>query len=73
MPVARHLTLETVNFGNAEEVDAFLEQMMTEGMRRVQAESAELQAKGLMDGEGNLLTTELPPDMREGAERDFGG
>jgi hypothetical protein len=73
MPVARSLTLETVNFDNPDEVNTFFEQVMSEGMRRVQAEGAELRANGVMDAEGNLLVTELPPDMREGSDRDFGG
>jgi hypothetical protein len=29
--------------------------------------------KGIIDERGNLLITELPEDMREDAERDFGG
>ena len=70
---ARCLTLKTANFGNRREVDALLEEVMNEGIRRVQVEGAELQAKGLMDADGKLLIFELPPDMREGAERDFGG
>jgi hypothetical protein len=45
MPAARHLTLETVNIGNTAEVDALLDQVMKEGMSRVQAECAELRAK----------------------------
>jgi hypothetical protein len=73
MPIAKDLTLESVDFGNRAEVHAFLEQVMDEGMRRVAIEGAELRAKGLMDAEGKLLVTELPLDMREGSERDFGG
>ena len=73
MPAAKHLTLETVDFEDRGEVDTFLGQVMAEGMLRVQAEGAELRAKGLMDANGKLLVTELPPDMREGSERDFGG
>jgi len=73
MPIAKHLTLETVNFNNPTEVNTFLEQVMDEGIRRVRAEGAELRAKGLMGADGKLLVTELPPDMREGSERDFGG
>jgi hypothetical protein len=46
---------------------------MAEGLRQVRAESEELVAKRLMDAQGNLLSTELPPDKREGSERDFGG
>jgi len=73
MPASKHLTLETVNFDDRKEVDTFLEEMMAEGMRRVRAEGAELKASGLMDADGKLLLIELPPDMREGSERDFGG
>jgi hypothetical protein len=32
----------------------------------------EKDGKGLMDADGNLLTEELPSDMREGSERGFG-
>ncbi len=73
MPAAKHLTLETVDFENHKEVETFLGQVMAEGMRRVRAEGAELRAKGLMDADGKTLVTDLPPDMREGSERDFGG
>lgn len=73
MPAAKHLTLETVDFENRAEVNAFLDRVMDEGMRLVRAEGAELRARGLMDADGKLLVTDLPPDMREGSERDFGG
>ena len=73
MPTTKRLTLETVDFGNSSEVDAFLDQVMTAGMARVRAETDELKARGLMDEDGNLLNTELPPDMKEGSDRDFGG
>ena len=73
MPTTKLLTLETVDFGNPAEVDAFLEQVMTAGIARVRAETAELKARGLMDENGKLLNTELPADMREGSDRDFGG
>ena len=73
MPTTKRLTLEDVNFHDAAEMDAFLEQVIASGMERVHAEIAELQARGLMDSEGKLLNTELPPDMREGSGLDFGG
>jgi hypothetical protein len=73
MPAAKHLTLESVNFDDRNEVDAFLGQVMAEGIRRVRAEGAELRDRGLMDADGKLLVTQLPPDMQEGSERDFGG
>jgi hypothetical protein len=64
MPAAKHLTLDTVDFNNRAQVNAFLEQVTDEGMRRVRAEGAELRANGLMDAEGKLLVTELPSDVR---------
>jgi hypothetical protein len=67
------LSVENVNFADPAEVDAFLEQVITSGMGRVRSDIAELQAKRLMDGEGKLLNAELPPDMRDGSDRDFGG
>jgi hypothetical protein len=67
------LTVESVNFSDSGEVDAFLEQVVASGMQRVRSDIAELQAKGLMDDEGKLLNAKLPPDMREGSDRDFGG
>ncbi len=73
MPVAKHLTFDTLDFTKREEVDAFIQEMITVGMRGVRAETAELQAKGILDAEGNVIDRELPPDMREGSECDFGG
>jgi hypothetical protein len=64
--------LRASNFCDAAEVGAFLEQVIDSGLQRVHSDVGELQAKGLMDGEGNLLTAELPLDMREGSDRDFG-
>ena len=32
-----------------------------------------LQEAGIIDAEGNRIRTDLPPDMREGSDRDFGG
>lgn len=72
MPTARHLTLETVNFGHPEEVDAYLKEVMGEGLRRIKSEGDELLAEGLMDANGKLLTDELPPDMHDGSRHNFG-
>jgi hypothetical protein len=73
MPGTKLLTLENVDFRNPSEVDAFLQQVIAAGMERVRCESAALKARGLMDENGNLLNTELPSDMKEGSDRDFGG
>ena len=48
MSITRNLTLETINFSDTEEVDAFLNEVMAGGLRQVRAESEELVAKGLM-------------------------
>ena len=68
MPTTQSLTIENVNFGDAAELDTFIEQVITSGMGRVRSDIADLQAKGLMDGDGKLLNTEVPPHMREDRE-----
>ena len=73
MPVTTPLSLDAVDFSNREEFDAFIQQLLAAGRILVQADIATLQAMGLMDAEGNSLSRELPPDMQEGSERDFGG
>lgn len=32
-----------------------------------------LQEAGIVDAEGNRIRKDLPPDMQEGQDRDFGG
>jgi len=73
MPIAKRLTIENVDLDDEREMDALHDQMITAGMERVRAEGDELRRRGLMDAQGNLLVKELPPDMQEGSERDFGG
>ena len=73
MLATKRLTLETVDFKDHDEVDAFFDQIIAAGMVRVGTEMAELQAKGLMDSDGKLVPDELPPDMRPDSGLDFGG
>ena len=73
MPTAKQLTIETVNLDDDREVDEFDRQVIDAGMARVRAEIKELQQKGLLDAQGKPVLQELPRDMQEGAERDFGG
>jgi hypothetical protein len=73
MPITKRLTIENVNLDDELEMDALVDQMFTTGLERVKAEGDELQRKGLLDSQGNLLVKELPADMQEGADRDFGG
>jgi hypothetical protein len=73
MPITKLLTIENVNLDDEREMDAFVDQVLTAGMERVRAEGDELRRKGLLDSQGNLLVKELPADMQDGADRDFGG
>ncbi len=73
MLATKRLTLETLDASDKEQLDAFIDQVMETGMKRVSADLAKLREAGLMDSEGRLLNTELPPDMREGSGLDFGG
>jgi hypothetical protein len=73
MPITKRLTIETVDLDDECELDAFDDQAITAGLDRVRAEGDELRRKGILDSEGNLLVKDLPADMQEGADRDFGG
>jgi len=69
----KRLTIDNVNLDDPLEMDAFDDQVITAGMQRVRAEGDELRRRGLLDEHGNLLAKELPADMKEDAQRDFGG
>jgi len=73
MAITKRLTIESVNLGDQREMDALVDQMFTAGLARVKAEGDKLRQKGLLDSQGNLVVKELPADMQEGADRDFGG
>jgi hypothetical protein len=73
MPVTKRLTIDNVNLDDDAELDAFDDQVITAGLERVRAEGDELRRRGLLDAQGNVLLKELPADMQEGADRDFGG
>lgn len=40
---------------------------------RIKAAAEELERLGIADSQGNRIRTDLPRDMEEGADRDFGG
>ncbi len=73
MAITKRLTIENVNLDDEREMDALVDQMFTAGLARVKDEGDKLRQQGLLDSQGNLLVKELPPDMQEGADRDFGG
>jgi hypothetical protein len=42
-------------------------------VRRAKEEVRRLQEAGIIDTDGQRIRQDLPPDMREGQDRDFGG
>jgi len=73
MPATKPLTIESVNLDDEHEMDEFDRQVITAGMVTVGAEIARLRDRGLLDAQGKLTIKELPADMRQGTDRDFGG
>lgn len=73
MPIAKRLTIENVNLDDDAELNAFDDQVIAAGLERVRAEGDELRRRGILDAQGNVILKELPADMKEGGDRDFGG
>jgi hypothetical protein len=73
MSITKRLTIENINLDDDAELDAFDDQVITPGLERVRAEGDALRLRGLLDAQGKVLLKELPADMKEGADRDFGG
>lgn len=46
---------------------------LEEANKRIAEAVRKLQEAGIIDAEGNRIRTDLPADMREGSDRDFGG
>lgn len=67
------LTWSNVNFEDKAEREAFYRQEQLRAGKRVKRAVEELQVKGIIDKQGNLLKTGLPPDMEPGSECDVGG
>ena len=55
------------------ELDELTARVIAAGDKKLQAQIEEAVRLGIIDEQGSLLKRELPEDMREGAERDFGG
>ena len=67
------LDLSVVNLKDPEQRRRFLEAAIKEGSERSKRAVEELQAKGIMDENGRVIPTELPPDMRPDSDTDVGG
>ena len=49
------------------------EPLLDKAAERIHAAVRELKGLGIVDEKGNRVRTDLPEDMKEGADRDFGG
>jgi len=67
------LTWATVNTEDPAEMAEFDEQEEQKAGERVKTAFKRLRDLGIVAANGELLTDELPADMRPGAKRDFGG
>jgi hypothetical protein len=66
------LNIETVNFDDEREVDAFHEAWIATGQAKVQDDFRRLREMGILDAQGKQLKTVVPSDMLD-ADADFGG
>jgi hypothetical protein len=67
------VNIDAVNVDDEKEFDDFMNKVIAEGDKRLHAQVQEAIRLGIIDEHGNLLKHDLPEDMREDAERDFGG
>ena len=49
------------------------EPLLESAAERIHAAVRELRELGIVDEKGNRVRTDIPEDMKEGADRDFGG
>ncbi len=49
------------------------EPLLEGAAERIHAAVRELKKLGIVDEDGHRIRTDLPEDMKEGADRDFGG
>lgn len=73
VPARRRLSVDSIDFNNRAERQDLIRQVLDSGTAIAFKEREEMIRKGIIDEHGNLLITELPEDMREDADRDFGG
>ncbi|HEY9793554.1 MAG TPA: hypothetical protein V6D22_24360 [Candidatus Obscuribacterales bacterium] len=67
------LTWANVDLDNPSERAALYKQEELKAGKRAKRAFEKLQNQGIMDKNGNLLKSGLPPDMEPGSKRDVGG
>jgi hypothetical protein len=67
------LTWENVDLDNTAQVQELEDRLFQEAKEGLHRELRRMQDLGIIDEHGNRLSKELPADMQEGSDRDFGG
>ncbi len=57
------LDINTVNFDDSDEHNAFLDAWLAKGIAKTHERLRELHAMGIIDEKGDLIPTHTPPDM----------
>jgi hypothetical protein len=70
---SKPLTIADIDVYNSGELREFMAGVLAEGDKVLHAQIQESIRLGIIDEKGNLLKHDIPEDMREGSERDFGG
>jgi hypothetical protein len=70
---SKPLSTQDGDVDDEQELDELTAMVIAAGDKKLQAQIEEAVRLGIIDEQGSLLKRELPEDMREGAERDFGG
>lgn len=69
----RKLSWATVDFNNKKDMAELTRQDLEGAGENIRAAVQDLQKRGIIDENGRRIRTDTPPDMREGADTDFGG
>jgi len=69
----RNLSWATVDFNNKEDMAELTRQDLDRAGENIRAAVRDLQKRGISDENGQRIRTDTPPDMRKGANTDFGG
>jgi len=65
-PAIAEPTLADIDPDDADATQRWAERQVQEGLARVRANTRDMQAKGILDQEGNLVDKELPAEMLSG-------
>ena len=70
---SKKLTWSNANLQNSAERNALFQQEEKKAGQRVKQAFNKLKSQGIVDEHGNLVSNELPKDMQQNSQCDFGG